>query len=479
MIRRLWNWHEDPALIDWVRTPLGRLALWGCIAAVAEPGWRWPLLTALAVLFAIPGKRMEVLALGGLWVLYNRLPPTANEGGVLGIGMAMAAVFGLLYFTFIVARRFHSAPSAIRRRPLVWTHLTLLSLAVAAAGASGLLAIYVPSPVRAAATSVRVLILFLLWRISYLVLSGKRGSAAGTRFRDHLGYCLPVWGGTFTPYGKGYDYLAAQRMDDDRALAQTRLAGLKLILLAWVWTGTRVLFDAVVTGCPAPLVGTLPDGWSLGLPSLTEAISAGPAAYGLGFRWFALFAGFIRATLSIAIMGHFIIGVLRLAGFRVFRNTYKPLLATTVLEFWNRYYYYFKELLVEFFFFPVFLATSGRPRPVRIVLAVLAAASFGNLYYHLVRDHDAYFLHGPWTLLDRVAGRFIYCAGLGIGIAVSMLREQRRRGAPAPAEPRRVATLRAVAGVWLFYSLLHVWNVGLTELTLGDRWRFFLGLFGL
>jgi hypothetical protein len=42
--------------------------------------------------------------------------------------------------------------------------------------------------------------------------------------------------------------------------------------------------------------------------------------------------------------GHMIIGTLRLFGFNVFRNTYKPLLSESILEFWNRYYYYFKEL---------------------------------------------------------------------------------------------------------------------------------------
>ena len=181
----------------------------------------------------------------------------------------------------------------------------------------------------------------------------------------------------------------------------------------------------------------------------------------------------------MAILGHFIVGALRLAGFRVFRNTYKPLLSTTIVEFWNRYYYYFKELLVEFFFYPVFTANGKRSRDVRIALAVMAAAAFGNLYYHLVRDHEIYFLHGPWTMLDRVAGRAIYCTALGLGIVVSMLREQRRRGAPSPAGPRWAAALRGMAGVWLFYSLLQVWSVGLEQLTLGDRWRFFLGLFGL
>ena len=479
MIRRLCNWHEDPVFIDWVRSPLGRLVLLGCIAVVAPPASRWLLLAALSVLFVFPDRRTEVLALGGLWVLYKNLPPGGKEGGVLGMGLAMAAVLGLLYLAFIAARQFHHAPPSVRRRPIIWTHLVLLSLAIAAANAPKAFAMDVSNPFYAVGASIQVLSIFLLWRISHLILSGKRGSAARTQFRDHLAYCMPVWGGTLTPYGKGYDYLAAQRVDDDSELAQTRLAGLKLILLAWVWTKALFLFNALVSGSRAPYIGTLPDGWSLALPDLITAIGAGPTAYGVGSCWLTLLAQFVRATLRLAITGHVIIGALRLAGFRVYRNTYKPLLATSIVEFWNRYYYYFKELLVEFFFYPIFMATSGRQRPVRIALAVMAAASFGNLYYHLVRDYAVYFLHGPWTMIDRVGGRTIYCTSLGLGIVVSMLREQRRRGAPGPAGPSWVGTLRAMAGVWLFFALLQVWSVGLDKLTLGERWRFFLGLFGL
>ena len=54
-----------------------------------------------------------------------------------------------------------------------------------------------------------------------------------------------------------------------------------------------------------------------------------------------------------------IVGYLRLCGFNVFRNTYKPLLAETMVEFWNRYYYYFKELLVNFFSIQPSRATSS------------------------------------------------------------------------------------------------------------------------
>ena len=61
--------------------------------------------------------------------------------------------------------------------------------------------------------------------------------------------------------------------------------------------------------------------------------------------WSALYAGLVWDVLKIAARGHEIVGALRLFGFNVFRNTYKPLLAPSLVEFWNRYYYYFKEML--------------------------------------------------------------------------------------------------------------------------------------
>jgi len=62
--------------------------------------------------------------------------------------------------------------------------------------------------------------------------------------------------------------------------------------------------------------------------------------------WVGLYLELVWETLSLAAKGHVWIGVLRLFGFNVFRNTYKPLLAETVVDFWNRYYYYFKELMM-------------------------------------------------------------------------------------------------------------------------------------
>jgi hypothetical protein len=216
--------------------------------------------------------------------------------------------------------------------------------------------------------------------------------------------------------------------------------------------------------------------WTLGLPDLMEAIRSGAGSYSLPARWLILFTEFLSTTLRLAIMGHLIIGVLRLFGFQVFRNTYKPLLATSIVEFWNRFYYYFKELLVDFFFYPTFLALKRARRELRLACAVVAAAGVGNLYYHVIAAVPVYFASGATA--DRLGGRAAYSALLAGGIVVSMLRERRRREAQAHAgrSEGMLATLRAQAGVWLFYSLLHVWNVGLAELTVGQRLRFLGGL---
>jgi hypothetical protein len=67
---------------------------------------------------------------------------------------------------------------------------------------------------------------------------------------------------------------------------------------------------------------------------------------------------------------------------------------------------------------------------------------------------------------------------LGIGIFVSMLREQHKRGKPLVARTPGMAflvTLRRMAGVWLFFSILRIWDHDSSVL-----WRdtaFFFSLF--
>jgi D-alanyl-lipoteichoic acid acyltransferase DltB (MBOAT superfamily) len=194
--------------------------------------------------------------------------------------------------------------------------------------------------------------------------------------------------------------------------------------------------------------------------------------------WVSLYVALVWDVLKLAARGHEIVGILRLFGFNVFRNTYKPLLAPSIVEFWNRYYYYFKELLVEFFFFPTYVRRFRRSPRLRIFAATLAAAGFGNLYYHVLQ-HDAFMLTLEWAAIGSwLLSRGFYCLLLSVGIYVSMRREQGRRGTTAAAPVPVLTQVRRVAGVWTFFALISIWSDD-NVAGFGQRVSFFLALFGV
>ena len=481
-VRRALDWHEDPRLIAWAATPVGRVAMWTATALLLPNKSRLLVLPLLALFLVFPERRTDLLALGALWILFDRLPDAARVAGPLPALAGMLLVLGVLWVVFRAARDFRKLPKWIQRYPVVILHVSLYGSVGLAYALPRVVPLDRGSLLWVLVTSFRKVVPFLVWRCGYMILAGKRGSAAKSRFRDHLFYCLPVWGGTLTPFGKGHDYLQQTRAKTREEIGAVQLAGLKLLALAWIWTAAQRLLRAGLNGEPDPGLSGLLGGWHLEVPTLARAIAAGgKGELFAGALWVCLGIELIAITLDLAISGHFIIGSLRLFGFRVFRNTYKPLLATSLLDFWNRFYYYFKELLVEFFFFPTYLTTFRRWPRVRIFAATMAAAGAGNLYYHLMRDFGETFLVPPGETASRLACRLLYSLLLGLGIFASMLREQKRRGKPAPPAGRWAALrrLRAIAGVWLFYALIHIWSVKPATLGFADRGRFFLSLLGL
>jgi hypothetical protein len=307
-----------------------------------------------------------------------------------------------------------------------------------------------------------------------MMFAAQRGRLAGTRFVDHLFYIYPAWGtGSDTPYGKGWDYLSTNEAKDEEALARSQLAGIKLMLLGALWSVCGDLLRGVVLGKENAYRHAL-GGLSPGLPTV-GALFARPGDYSLWQCWAALYVDLFDRVLGLAARGHILIGWVRIFGFNVFRNTYKPLLAETIVEFWNRYYYYFKELLVNFFFFPTFTRYFKQQPRLRIFAAVFMAAFVGNVYYHwlgLESTLASGSLREMWALLQS---RLFYCALLALGIYVSMRREQRKVGhRTARSWPRRAA---AIFGVWTFFSIIHIWaQKGRTPFA--DRLKFFLGLIG-
>jgi hypothetical protein len=319
---------------------------------------------------------------------------------------------------------------------------------------------------------------YLIWRCGYMLLCGQRGKAAATKFTDHFFYIFPVWDGTNTPPGKGHDNLSRAEAQTAAAYSRSILAGIKLLLLVALWKGAMQVIGAVVYGDPKSALTGLLAGNHLGIPRLRFIVN-GDVTPPLGMIWLSLYLELIWECLFIAAKGHVWIGMLRLFGFNVFRNTYKPLLAESVAEFWSRYYYYFKELMVEFFFLPTYLRVFRNRPMLRIVVAVFAAAFLGNMYYHLLQAKHpliaADFRHLWWLL----GARLIYCLMLAAGIAVSMLRQQRLRArAGALRRPRGgLRRLGRIAGVWTFFAIINYWNVPV-GVTIPQRAQSFLSIFG-
>lgn len=404
-----------------------------------------------------------VAAVASPWYELSRakfgIPIGATEKSI-----AIAILFALVWLAFRAAASFDRLPAPIRRHPHVAMH-SVLWLALIAAWLAP------DARAKAVLACIVLLIPIVIWRCGYMMLSAKRGKMKSNRFRDHIIYLFPVWHGSNTPYGKGLDYLSRHEAKSEKDLVRSQLAGIKLLFLALAWGVLLNLMDTFVFAPES--AGETACRFSLLLPRVESLISHDASA-ALPVVWFSLYCELIWQVLRHAANGHIIIGVLRFLGFNVFRNTYKPLYAQSLIVFWNRYFFYFKELLAEFFFFPVFSKAFKSRIWLRLFVALFASAFLGNLYYHILRDERVMLLGDPATIRDAFACRAFYCLLLACGLFVSMVREQRRAGRHQDFTlPRKIVR---IAGVWTFFALIYIWHGG------GDFWlrtMFFLSLFGI
>src|SRR6185369_7651158 len=255
--RRLWRWHDEPALTAWVATPAGRAAVWLAALLLIPGPQRLPIALVLAPALVWPERRIDLLALGALGVLLARLPSPTDPAGLALRGVTAFVVLGMLLLAFQAARRFRELPAPVRRFPLAAVHVALVGTMVLTIVLRHVFHVERESPLAIVLVGIEAIAPFLLWRVSYLMLAGRRGTVAKDRFRDHLFYLLPLWGGTQTPYGKGHGYLMQRKATSSADLAASELAGVKLLGLAWVWPVVNLVFEAAVHGDPTPGLGWL------------------------------------------------------------------------------------------------------------------------------------------------------------------------------------------------------------------------------
>ena len=455
-LRALSQFHENERLIGWLQSQR-------------------------VIIFLTPKRRRFILLLGALVVgfrgtinRYTRWSATAAAETWLVPPLTFLILLLLVYLLYLAAVHFQKLPSAIKRCPQVSLHLGFWAIFVFL-----WLTPHDGGVWRNVLVLMAISLPFLLWRCGYMLMSGQRGKVKGTTFRDHLFYLWPLWGGTLTPIGKGSDYLSQCEAQTPESYARSVLASLRLLILALLLDLFRQILGAILYGESGNALTRMLSGYSLALPRLNEIVS-GQAAASPFTTWIAIYLELLWETLRHAIPGHKWVSLLRLFGFNVFRNTYKPLLAESIVDFWNRYYYYFKELLLEFFFFPTYLRYFRTWPKLRILAAVFAAAFAGNMYYHFVQARVSLAAGDVLEAWERLSPRMIYCFLLAFGIYFSMLRQRQRRGKITQQDSlgARFIKLRRIAGVWTFFSLINVWNTR-TIASVPERIRFFLSLVGL
>lgn len=462
---------RDPKLVAGVQGIRGRLLLWCTIGLLAVLFWQIGIdfsAAGLAVACAYAGRYRRVLILLATLLLLCRsgflidrafLERLAIQEGVANrihqpLLQALMLVAVCALFSGLLAMQ--GSGTIVLRRPTLSLLIVFLMLVVMtqATMMAGMPRVLLWSFLMAAQP--------YLWFLAYgLADAGKERSPVWQR----LSVFHPFWGSSLTPFGKGLSYLHRFEAKTPEELAVTQLKGVKLAAWTLVLTIVKVCLGVLVHG-------------QLRLPmfddNLLQYLAGHPWPRFVG--WASLISFFVEDLLSMTVFGGIIVATARLAGFRLLRNTYRPLESTTLAEFWNRYYFYYKELLVDHFFYPTFVRCFRGHRRLRMFFATFAAACVGNLLFHFIRDIHFVGEMGLWRAVIGEQSHAFYTLVLALSVGLSQMRR-----APRPVS-RGWLRSRLLPCLWVssFFCFIHVFDAPLDrEHSLWQRAEFLFYLLGV
>lgn len=456
LIPRIETWSGLVAFSETIAGKAAILALFGLglyyatwLHYLYNPRWKAQICFLVAVT-ALPKYRRILLTLGTLAWAFGIWWQWAEHPQIIQAGISLVLAAAIFWF----AARYRN--SWLARRPVA-TVLIAFTLAVLAAS-------YLPRGGTARDIAFNFLPVFgaYIWFLIYSLMD--LGSKKRDPFHLQVGAYQPIWGSSNTPFPKGWAYLRRIEAQNPQQLAIAQLKGLKL--LAW-----SIVLDLFLNFVYMPFVhGYL----GVQLYEFTFHLSLVRAPFPWYMGWASLISEFLERMIEFSIFGHRIIAVCRMAGFLALRNTYSPLSSRSLADFWNRYYYYFKELLVDCFFYPAFLRyfkTWGR---WRLFAATVAAAGFGNAFFHFIRDLNYVDDLGFWRALAGFHTYIFYCAVLSIGIGISQMREKKNEHTGGIAG--RILTPVFVSG---FFCVLRVFDYTYKRYPITESFRFLGHLFNL
>jgi hypothetical protein len=229
---------------------------------------------------------------------------------------------------------------------------------------------------------------------------------------------LPTWFWAVT-IPQGYAYINNRFLNDDKnriVLAGLKLMGIALFYLVfwyWIMQHLETLFSRFGIEVYQSSIRVMVHDYTRGHEVNTLSVLL------------TSLLDLVRTLLTFAGVVHFKVAVWRICGYNIAPYINKPWLATNLMAFWTRYAYYYREFLVRAFYYPVFFRLAGMHPGVRILIGSLAAAGFGNLVAHMMKQNLQHGMH--MQSVGYVLETWAYFLLLGTGIAVSMMFMRRRK----------------------------------------------------
>ncbi len=468
-----------PKVVTLAQTWPGKLvlfALFGLLMKLVSPGmWiadrhMWLLITIAAAIVSLAGRHRHLalavatgvlLARAPNWFDFSAVETVVRQEFVRAIihpwDLRAATLLCCVPLTFMalhLAHRFRDHP--LGRRPILVQHVLyfcLLGLAVSH---------QLRGLPQAVLWSLLAVFSTYFWYLAYALMDQRHSKPAPVLL--HFGTFSAFYSSTVVPVGKGAQYWRSVEAATPQELAVTQLKALKLL----VWA---LILKAVVLAL-----------WmwifygKLNVPPLKfafeEFLQGGDVRGLTGIA--SVLVNFPHRLLVVAIGGHVIIASARLAGFRLLRNTYRPLSSRTIAEFWNRYVYYFKEVLVHVYFYPTFVRCFKKHPRLRVAFATFIAAGVGNFLFHFMENYTLA-THGLLEALVRAQTYAFYCVVLAAGIIVSQLRA--RKHDPDAGWVRRQLIPSLVVAA--FFCFLSFFDGPQRHVSLAEHFQFLFHVFGV
>jgi hypothetical protein len=497
---------RSPAIVSFAQRPFGKIALVASFSLFLFLLGRveLPVITCALLLFSFFPQHRRVVLTGATlsfllfnftdfyWGQVTRILTDANIPYTLAStrqGLWMVALV-MVFCAACVHLAGKSSYALKIRRPVMLLSLFYIAIMCAAS--------YLPMPatIRAFLWIFIIILGRYFWYLCYSLRDCK--SPRPPTFLGQMGNYLPFWQPGNLPYPKGWAYLDKIESKTQVDFAVCQLKGLKLIYWAWLLSLLDILARVLLYGDANAFDGRiqikrhlgearlffdgefrfdlLPLPFDFTLPHYTDAFERCVAGspYPLALNWATLIANFMFEILYLAVAGHIIIAIIRMCGFNALRNTWRPLSAPSIAEFWNRFYYYFKELLVEFFFYPVFVRHFKKHPKLRMYAATLAAAGFGNFLFHFFKDIHYIIELGFFQAIAAFQTYIFYCFLLGTGIFLSQQHQVKHKHKPKS----RITKALAPAWVLSFYCLLNIFGDFRRE-GIMENFTFLFALFGI